>query len=307
MNINDPLKSKRNYRHLFTYKKLSVLIRTILSLIKLLPLNSFKYSNIFDIQSEVTLDTKNEFDPGEKYDTMNFQNYSDSIGSLKFEVKYLAKTSIFKIEEIKKQDFYSKIENYQSNLSSNSLGSKLLTRDLNDYVSVEIMKNEKRSLSPKYSEATNASSSMSESNSNKQISNEIVTKSFLDFVLKENNLNSKYQEITFMKIHKDLIDFKNINSNYQKKGENETDSELSDYEDLKEYNINFSHDGSFSEYDLEFHENELVSSKEIQKIENNFSVTKFIHSYQNIKKNLENSVYSLNIVNLMKCKNLFLK
>jgi hypothetical protein len=253
---------------------------------------------------------------------MNFQNYSDAIGSLKLEVKYLEKTSIFKLEEMKKQDFYSKLENYSSYVSTNSVGSRLLTTYLNDYVSVEIVKDEKRSLSPKYSETTNASSSVSNMNNinninniNKETSNEIGIKSFLDFVKQENNLKTKYQEMLMnIKIQKDLIDFNSGSIDEKCKEDVRSNTSFSDYGDLKlkvSSDLNSLNEASFSEYELHIdgEDIDLVSSLEIPIIDNTnlFSVSSFLNSYQNVKKDLENSVYRLNIVNLMKCKNLFLK
>jgi hypothetical protein len=87
-----------NFRKLFLYKKLSVLIRTILTSLKILPMNSMLInSNIGDFEFEIE---EGETILLENYQKMQFGNYSDNIGSINMQVFYMTKTAIFNYEDL---------------------------------------------------------------------------------------------------------------------------------------------------------------------------------------------------------------
>jgi hypothetical protein len=98
--------SSTNFRKLFLFKKMTVLNRSILSLLKILPMNSIKNSNFCDFDFELVEGeahfVNNEISNSildNNYQKMHFENYSDNIGSIKLQVMYMTKTAIFNCED----------------------------------------------------------------------------------------------------------------------------------------------------------------------------------------------------------------
>lgn len=95
-----------NFRKLFLLKKLSILNRSILTLLKILPMNSIKNYNfcefdyefiegdIYQRNSQISYTIL-----GTNFQKMSFKNYSDNLGSIKLEVMFMSKTAIFNLED----------------------------------------------------------------------------------------------------------------------------------------------------------------------------------------------------------------
>lgn len=93
-----------NYRQIFLYKKLSVMIRTLQSLNKFLPLHSLLINGFgYTIEYELEDLSQNENDfiqiKKNVFKKMIFANYSDNIGEIKYEVLYMNKNDIFLTED----------------------------------------------------------------------------------------------------------------------------------------------------------------------------------------------------------------
>ncbi len=70
-------------------------------LTKILPLNSLFLKRGFDFSFDYEIETEvsNKIDPVINMNKMSFNNYSDSLGSISFEVEFLTNRNIFKTEE----------------------------------------------------------------------------------------------------------------------------------------------------------------------------------------------------------------
>jgi hypothetical protein len=90
-----------SYRKIFLQKRLLVILRTIIMLTKILPLNSLFLKRGFDFSFDYEIETEvsNKIDPVINMNKMSFNNYSDSLGSISFEVEFLTNRNIFKTEE----------------------------------------------------------------------------------------------------------------------------------------------------------------------------------------------------------------
>jgi hypothetical protein len=95
---NKSNKNSYSFRKLTIVKKLSVLLRTILTTSKMLPLYGLSTKQGFDFSFTYELFT-GEFSNLDNSKKINFNNYSDNIGSLSVEVDYINKNDVFKIEE----------------------------------------------------------------------------------------------------------------------------------------------------------------------------------------------------------------
>jgi len=93
------------YRKTLLYKKLSVMIRTIMSTSKILPVYSLFMSKGFDFELDFEIIsskeniTENVSLTGYAFESMIFGNFSNNFGIIKLEILFLPKNKIFNIEE----------------------------------------------------------------------------------------------------------------------------------------------------------------------------------------------------------------
>jgi hypothetical protein len=104
---NNTISDKLTFRKTLLYKKLSVFIRSIYSLTKLLPAFSFYITEGFDFEFDFDIsldknfskDMENSNIKNTNFEVMKLINFSDNFGVINLEIFFLSKNKIFKLEE----------------------------------------------------------------------------------------------------------------------------------------------------------------------------------------------------------------
>lgn len=138
VSVNSNIKSKQ-LSLIKANKKLMTLSKTIVSCLKMLPLNSvFNNKNFdFSFDTEIEIDTQQVIEAHNKQLELVFDNYSDSIGMVSLRILYIDKAELFKKEDaIKESIIRTQIDYRTQTIKPNSI-----VKNDNSKVNREISRN----------------------------------------------------------------------------------------------------------------------------------------------------------------------
>jgi hypothetical protein len=168
INYNDKVTDKTIIRRNFIYKKLMNLTRTLSTVLRILPMYTLTKSNLFEFDFEITNGDNENINKNslynsknvstQKFNKMEFTNYSDNIGSIKIHIYYMNKNTILIYEDemkknifedlslrhrfdseshIQRKDSIINLKRANSKSVDNSVGFGINYVQINDYMSIE--------------------------------------------------------------------------------------------------------------------------------------------------------------------------